>query len=114
MAVNDLTDYELLSALKRVHNCLSSPYMKEPARSTASQLLIAVCESISDLGRFDAVRDKWLEDAERAAEDTARMDWIIDNCKTHGGGDGFMLNVWVGHDSECVRHAIDEMIKKGN
>jgi len=42
-----------------------------------------------------------------ATRDAERLDWIIDNCTTSGGGNGFDLRVWIPHDSECVRGAID-------
>ena len=43
-------------------------------------------------------------------EDERRMDWIIDNCTTYGGGHGFELRVFVPVDSECIRGAIDAAI----
>jgi len=43
--------------------------------------------------------------------DRQRLDWIIDQCAITGGGDGLQLNVFIPHDSEDVRDAIDHAIR---
>jgi len=43
-------------------------------------------------------------------DDTARMDWIIDNCTIKGGGNGFTFCVFVPCDVEDIRTAIDMTI----
>jgi hypothetical protein len=48
---------------------------------------------------------------EAAKKDTDRLDWIIDNASSAGGGNGFTLKVFVPFDCECVRTAIDAAIQ---
>lgn len=40
-------------------------------------------------------------------KDKDRLDWILDNASTRGGGDGFTIKVFVPVDCECVRTGID-------
>jgi hypothetical protein len=48
---------------------------------------------------------------EALRKDAERLDWIIDNASSRGGGNGFTLKVFVPVDCECVRTAIDAAIK---
>ena len=50
---------------------------------------------------------------EAAKKDAERLDWIIDNASSAGGGNGFTLKVFVPVDCECVRTAIDAAIADG-
>jgi hypothetical protein len=49
---------------------------------------------------------------EALRKDSARLDWIIDNASSAGGGNGFTLKVFIPADCECVRTAIDTAIAK--
>jgi hypothetical protein len=51
-------------------------------------------------------------EVEALRKDAARLDWIIDNASSRGGGSGFTLQVFVPVDCECVRTAIDAAIAK--
>lgn len=48
--------------------------------------------------------------AEEAARDSARLDWMIEHGTDEGGGSGFEFRVYIPHDSECLRDAIDAAI----
>ena len=47
-----------------------------------------------------------------SGSDTARLDWILDHATITGGGRGFELRVWIPHDLEDVRTAIDAELPK--
>jgi hypothetical protein len=51
-------------------------------------------------------------EVEALRKDAARLDWIIDNASSAGGGNGFTLKVFIPVDCECVRTAIDTAIAK--
>jgi hypothetical protein len=51
-------------------------------------------------------------EVEALRKDSARLDWIIDNASSAGGGNGFTLKVFIPVDCECVRTAIDAAITK--
>jgi prefoldin subunit 5 len=51
-------------------------------------------------------------EVEELRKDSARLDWIIDNASSAGGGNGFTLKVFIPVDCECVRTAIDAAITK--
>jgi hypothetical protein len=53
-----------------------------------------------------------LDKIEAPRTDSARLDWIIDNASSRGGGNGFTLQVFIPVDCECVRTAIDTAIAK--
>ena len=59
------------------------------------------------------VADNAIAEALAAKKDAERLDWIIDNASSAGGGDGFTLKVFVPVDCECVRTAIDTVIQAG-
>ncbi|WP_236234491.1 hypothetical protein [Pseudomonas tohonis] len=42
----------------------------------------------------------------------ARMEWLCDNYKGHGGGDGHHISVFIPADSEDLRDMIDQAIAK--
>jgi hypothetical protein len=46
-------------------------------------------------------------EVEALRKDSARLDWILDNASSAGGGNGFTLKVFIPVDCECVRTAID-------
>jgi len=48
--------------------------------------------------------------AEEAARDSTRLDWMIEHGTDEGGGSGFEFRVYIPHDSECLRDAIDAAI----
>ena len=48
--------------------------------------------------------------AEKNARDAERLDWLIDHGIDEGGGRGFEFRVYIPHDSECLREAIDAAI----
>ena len=52
-------------------------------------------------------RDEWKRKPEEAARDSARLDWMIEHGTDEGGGSGFEFRVYIQHDSECLRDAID-------
>lgn len=39
--------------------------------------------------------------------DAERMDWIVDNYCSVGGGNGFEVKFWIPLDTECLRSGID-------
>jgi hypothetical protein len=51
-------------------------------------------------------------EVEALRKDAERLDWIIENASSRGGGNGFTLQVFVPVDCECVRTAIDTAIAK--
>lgn len=50
---------------------------------------------------------KLLAEVEGLRKDAARLDYIIENCMTDGGGNGFTLTIKFNTDTECIKHAID-------
>jgi hypothetical protein len=71
---------------------------KPPLGANPSPLLIRIAQLQAEV--------------EELRKDSARLDWIIDNASSAGGGNGFTLKVFIPVDCECVRTAIDTAIAK--
>lgn len=76
----------------------------ERARDSYCEKFNRQCEEADEQTRQRMAAER---KAEEAARDSARLDWMIEHGTDEGGGSGFEFRVYIPHDSECLRDAID-------
>lgn len=79
----------------------------ERARDSYCEKFNRQCEEADEQTRQRMAAER---KAEEAARDSARLDWMIEHGTDEGGGSGFEFRVYIPHDSECLRDAIDAVL----